>query len=613
MEFGRVGISYSPNLREDDTLYSVLAQLRLLNSFLDRRDFLYACYGVSSIAPRLDLPNNLAALQSRLGRMSPYIGVAEIIEKSTLYPYYRPFISQAAHQAAVRKMNGNEKAGIKASLGLLAQRFAGTVSLRYCQDCVTEDEARGTGAYWHRHHLLPGVALCSNHGTRLIKIGEQNRYSNPYELREIPTGRAKHFEMRKIARCEARFCHISAELLCSGMQNIGGRRLAAAYLDRMVAMGLASASRRVRWKELRECLSMHHDNFDWSEHSERIRASKATPMAWLCSLIYRPDQSHHPVCHLLLIDCLFGSIAELTHWLDSPIAVSMPGPILAVTPIAVEPPLDQHVMLLDSSLSCIAVAGIIRKSVNTVIRMRKALNVAISSRPKYLTSALVSDISTMLLEGFSVRRVATAKAVSLSTVYRIRGYMTTAQKEERRFAYQKSVGARREWWLAAAQSTARPDAAATRERRKNYIWLYRHDRQWLLEHTFAATVPRSIKRQDWSVLDKNFAVQAISMVDIIKVGASRTRISQTMILRGLGFESMVTKNRLRFPVLLATISALVETIEDYQYERINRILLAAGGEYLQKWRIQRLAGIKTWTEKHMLYVENYYQSKRPSN
>lgn len=51
-------------------------------------------------------------------------------------------------------------------------RLIGRLGRRWCEICLRLDLDRLGESYWHRCHLLPGVATCPLHGTRLLQMTE---------------------------------------------------------------------------------------------------------------------------------------------------------------------------------------------------------------------------------------------------------------------------------------------------------------------------------------------------------------------------------------------------------------------------------------------------------
>ena len=48
-------------------------------------------------------------------------------------------------------------------------RILGKIGLRWCETCVRQELASVAESYWHRSHLLPGVATCVLHGSPLTE------------------------------------------------------------------------------------------------------------------------------------------------------------------------------------------------------------------------------------------------------------------------------------------------------------------------------------------------------------------------------------------------------------------------------------------------------------
>ena len=68
---------------------------------------------------------------------------------------------------------------------------------------------------------------------------------------------------------------------------------------------------------------------------------------------------------------------------------------------------------------------------------------------------------------------------------------------------------------------------------------------------------------------------------------------------------MVRANLQRLPKLITLLEKLVESPEAFQLFRVDRAIrqLAAQGLPVSYWRIQRLAGIKTWTEALQIHAD----------
>lgn len=112
--------------------------------------------------PRIswDLPRHLDHLSSVLPLAHPK-DLYELLEGHTLFPFYRVFSKSImrpttrGHFERRHFLRDNKD-----------ECYLPAV-LRYCPACAQEDRRRYGERYWHRVHQLPGVYLCSDHGTFL--------------------------------------------------------------------------------------------------------------------------------------------------------------------------------------------------------------------------------------------------------------------------------------------------------------------------------------------------------------------------------------------------------------------------------------------------------------
>jgi hypothetical protein len=101
----------------------------------------------------------------RLGVLTG-LDAEELLERHTMFPYSVAYMSaseQTRLRAKALKANITEDC-----LGALTKNIShGVLFRRICEDCIADDIAKYGEAYWHRAHHLPGVYLCTTHGTAL--------------------------------------------------------------------------------------------------------------------------------------------------------------------------------------------------------------------------------------------------------------------------------------------------------------------------------------------------------------------------------------------------------------------------------------------------------------
>lgn len=147
-KFTPARISYVPELLPDELIYSWLGRVIMVNSLGYPKDCLYQLFGNRNVIPCIDLPTSLSSLQRNLGNNLPFISLGEALEKGTLYPYHRPFLTPVRDQLIQEMMINGHGKGLKVLMGRVANRFGANPPLRFCKDCIKADTVLYGTPYW---------------------------------------------------------------------------------------------------------------------------------------------------------------------------------------------------------------------------------------------------------------------------------------------------------------------------------------------------------------------------------------------------------------------------------------------------------------------------------
>ena len=158
-------IGYFPKADIDELLYSICAQ------FSDRMHYptigavQQELFGYNHLKAVVELPSNLDYLISVLPPKHNYT-VGKLINKHSLLPFYRPFLSPGQLNSLRSEMRCRTKGALFLVFGnpsiLMALR-----RLRFCTECVNDNRKSGEECYWHRVHQIACVQLCPIHGIPL--------------------------------------------------------------------------------------------------------------------------------------------------------------------------------------------------------------------------------------------------------------------------------------------------------------------------------------------------------------------------------------------------------------------------------------------------------------
>ncbi|MBD1583261.1 TnsD family Tn7-like transposition protein [Pseudoalteromonas sp. S16_S37] len=128
-----------------------------------------------------------------------------------------------------------------------------------------------------------------------------------------------------------------------------------------------------------------------------------------------------------------------------------------------------------------------------------------------------------------------------------------------------------------------------------YTWLYRHDKQWLMQFNQDSAKPKVAKtdRVDWSKRDKKYVRQLISLINKVETQLGASRHTVTWLVTHAHIPLSQIKYLEKLPLCKLFFNKYCETIEEYQCRRIAVacIRCIAKHQIHRTWRIERMAGL----------------------
>lgn len=108
----------------------------------------------------------LAAIDDLLLPMSALTGLParDLLLKHTLVPYGLAGLPRGTSRSILKSLLGGRRLADPPMLGRIVRHW--------CPACVRDDIATYGASYWHRQHLLPGVAECARHRCALLHATE---------------------------------------------------------------------------------------------------------------------------------------------------------------------------------------------------------------------------------------------------------------------------------------------------------------------------------------------------------------------------------------------------------------------------------------------------------
>lgn len=127
-----------------------------------------------------------------------------------------------------------------------------------------------------------------------------------------------------------------------------------------------------------------------------------------------------------------------------------------------------------------------------------------------------------------------------------------------------------------------------------YAWLYRHDRQWLLDQSIEIRHTPRTSNIDWCDRQNQLLAEAKLTIARIRSATPPIRVTPTSVLRSLGVESMARANRGSLQGLWEYLEVASESTVDFQLRRLDYVagtLMREDGR-LRLWSLVRRAGLR---------------------
>lgn len=561
-------LPWHDGLLPDEILYSYAARLRGLNSLRDPRRTLERFFGSRKMIPSVDLPTHLDAAFEGIGLPESFKTVADLINRATLFPYYRFFMERDRWDRVFAIARGNDGKGLKTLVGLVASGLGASTVLRSCSNCNRESWARDGAVYWHRAHQLPFVSVCHVHGTTLTDHFKQSAASNRHDLVLPPVPPSESMSAlasRRSRRDESllRIARISRDVLESDASLApSASERTAAYRAALRRRGWIRGTSQVLWGELHDAMREHLREHPTPGGAAAVIARR-DGFSWMRSTMSPRGRAIHPILHVLMIEVLFESFGDFL------VACRTSRETRAPAPCAPEANATTEVeILLDSSVSCRQAAKLLALSVTTVVKRRRALGVQIAERRKTITQRIRSLTVRGLASGDAIPKVAAQSQLSVCSVYRI----LAESQETKKIRGERLDRLRRDRSRALwTRTAARLGHAGTKQVRAAvpacYAWLYRNDRQWLCLHLPQRRARSQQLRVDWQKRDAALAAEVTHVAKRLRTTCS-TPVTSTRLVAAVYDPTAARSNAGRLPRFWRAVNN--EVVEQRGRVRVGR-------------------------------------------
>jgi hypothetical protein len=464
-----------------------------------------------------------------------------IIFDHTLLPFYLPFRGDRAATSAINALRSGCLGGIKARLGILASGFGASHPLKACVDCMAEDLQVHNVRYWHLEHQWPACWVCHRHGKLLrYALGKVNAEARFDWL--LP-GDLAFSDPVDHASCTVAM-PVLAQLAesASGLGRLPRRfhfemdGVSAAYRARLVEIGVARSSGRLRLVEFGEVLSRVCVPLA-KVYGLSVLSGDATNLSrQFGRLAHDSRTTSHPLWHLILIVALFASWeAFLQEYGKQSTCSVQEHDVSESTPADGDAATDPRSRLIVQYVArgqCVtAAARNAGVAVGTAMAWVARAGGKVGRRPKKFRAELRAEAIARLRKGEAKEDVAIAVGVSIQSVTRLlrtEAGLSTRWNSARFF--RRQVAARTAW----KRTLTKLDRATVKSVRSaipaHFTWLYRNDRAWLDRASSALSKDRNPPSPTvrWDDRDRKLAMEINSVAKALHAmqPGKRLKLSQ---------------------------------------------------------------------------------------
>ncbi len=605
----------------DESLYSLLARYHIRSGNISPKATIRELFNSTTTRATVDLSANLDALSQNLPLFSKHTAES-LAHGHTLYPFYAAFLPEDRAAQVLESMRSGQRRDIHNRIGIMASAVESPRYLRFCPLCLEADQQEYGEAYWHRLHQVPGVLVCPLHAVFLLDSTVSAQGANKYEYHAASPENCP-IDLRPVVASEdtLRKLLVLAEDISWFMMNNPQIHslewLRKKYTSLLIEKGLATPSGRVHQKELLDSFLFFYGREFLQSLDSMVNYDE--PNNWLYSIVRKHRKAFHPLRHLLMIRFLDQSVENFfaPNYEHQPFGS---GPWLCLNAAA-----EHYLRQVITNLALTYDYGT-KKPVGTFscacgfVYSRTGPDVDENDRYRIGKMKAYGPVWEAKLrqlaqeQRLSLRETARQLGVDPSTVKRYAtllglesGWLRvpTGRDGVQESGGQQSQGENpdhmlchqyREAWQSLQYQY--PEASRTTLRGLTpavYIWLYRHDREWLLANSPTAQVPlASVQRVDWEERDQEVLAQVKKAVQSLLIVEKPIRLTVSRIAKNVDLLSLLEKHLDKLPDTRQYLAEVVETLEQYQIRRVYWAakFLDQQGKEVKAWEVVRSAGLK---------------------
>lgn len=600
----------------DELIYSAIGRYHYYSGNIDCKDTLEEVFKSRNVIPSIEIGSHFNTLAQQMG---PNYSVASLLAKHTIYPFYSPFLSKKRQQEVFQDVQDDGKA-LYTRLGFVAGSICKKNGLYYCPRCAKSDIERYGEPYIHREHQLQGIDICAHHELRLKKypvdFSMQSRIEFVrFEAKRISFSVLQEVESYEYFETEVQLAKMAYQLL--HITKLSREIINQKYHSLLREHNLVTVSNRVRQAELYQAFHSKLPTGLLEKYDSAINV--ADEYNWLKVITRNSIRHVHPIRHLLFFYYLDLDVPQLFLVKENqgPFGKG-PWPCLnkaaihykkhVISRVTVTRDFKSNASIGTFNCSCGFIYS--RKGPDKLGEDQFQIG-----RIKAFGDVWEDKLRTLANEEeLSTRGMAKILGVDSKTVKK---YLNVHEKEGEIFNISHSLLFKkyREQLIIGIQQY--PDYTRTQIRNsfpKQYMYLYRHDKEWLFEQ-----LPKNSKNGipnmvvDWSKRDDEYYEKVKQLYKELIALEKPIRITNSLIGKRLGILANLDKHIDKLPRTRELLNDLKESTKQFQIRRCYKIIdrLLREQEPIELWKVQRIGAVKSHHFHEIKSdLEAYIQMKR---
>lgn len=611
---------FFPSLFPDEILYSALSRYHRDSGNENHKLTMEDLFGDLRVCASLLFPSHLKSLCDRMPSGS-LLSTEELIIDHTFLPYYTPFIPEKRNLEMKETMMLDKGTSVYMLLGKPASTVKPQQGLKYCPACVIRDRELYGEAYWHRTHQAEGVLVCNYHPnalitTNLIHAKQRNRHEFMSLESALDNEDLQYNLVPPETFNDLKFIAEQTNLLLSNNWSpFGLDKINQFYVSKLQHRGLSSHTGRIRWADLIPAFSQFFGGKFLMRLQSHIDPSQEA--TWLHKLLRKPRVTCHPLRHLLVLRFLGETIESMVNQIsDTKISYEPfgkgPWPCLNKAANHYKDPVISTCEITRCSktrqpvvtFSCTCGFVYSRKGPDNSIDDHFKIG-----RIKNFGEVWNEKLKILSQQDLSIREMAKRLGCDPKTV--VSRILDNKAITPALDAVEQEIIRYKEEWNELISINSELSVTELRKRNQAvYTWLYRHDREWLHEHSpVNKTSILKHERINWKERDHQIAKEVeLAAIEILYENSNKLiRVTKNEIGRRIGKLPLLYNVLYKLPETAKQLDIVLETVEDFQIRRVNHkaVELKNANAIIKRWELIRVSGLKEkFIETHREVIDD---------